>query len=281
MDNSNVSDKGKIIVLVIIILLALYAGGASYFYIKASKENTSMERRLKDLNQKAKDAERKVEKLSLEKQNIIEDNERLKTQAILNLDRQRQVAKDWEKDKNRLAEEEEKTVELEQELKKAKEELSGLRSSEKDSEQLKRKINRLESEKKIQEIRIEELKETLASNQERLKKEKVLFHYNLGVAYTQAGDYEAAISEYEKALKIDPDDANSHYNLGIIYDDYRKDPQKAIAHYQRFLELNPDFEDYYEVQIWIETLISQMETQTQNSIWDEEINIDKLGQKIY
>jgi len=69
--------------------------------------------------------------------------------------------------------------------------------------------------------------------------------------------------------------------LGIIYDDYRKDPQKAIAHYQRFLELNPDFEDYYEVQIWIETLISQMETQTQNSIWDEEINIDKLGQKIY
>jgi tetratricopeptide (TPR) repeat protein len=36
----------------------------------------------------------------------------------------------------------------------------------------------------------------------KLKQERVLYHYNLGVAYSQAKFYDEAIDEYEKSLKF-------------------------------------------------------------------------------
>ena len=39
-------------------------------------------------------------------------------------------------------------------------------------------------------------------------------HLNLGVAYWQQGRTDEAIREYQAALRINPNDAEAHYNLG-------------------------------------------------------------------
>jgi len=42
-------------------------------------------------------------------------------------------------------------------------------------------------------------------------------HHNLGVLAYQLGDMETAIAEFESALAIEPDDADTHYQLGAAY----------------------------------------------------------------
>ena len=45
---------------------------------------------------------------------------------------------------------------------------------------------------------------------------------------------------YRKALLANPNLANAHFELGLLYDDKLGDPIAAIYHYRCFLELQPD-----------------------------------------
>jgi tetratricopeptide (TPR) repeat protein len=49
-----------------------------------------------------------------------------------------------------------------------------------------------------------------------------------------------AIGHYEQALRIKPDYADAHYNLGVALEKLDRRPE-AIAHYQQALKLQPDF----------------------------------------
>jgi tetratricopeptide (TPR) repeat protein len=49
----------------------------------------------------------------------------------------------------------------------------------------------------------------------------------------------AAIESYEKSLSVDPDFAACHYNLASVYKIF-EDVEKAIYHYRRYVELEPD-----------------------------------------
>ena len=53
------------------------------------------------------------------------------------------------------------------------------------------------------------------------------------------GKIDAAIKEYERVLELRPNDPETHYNLGVLYDDYIKDREKALYHYQKYLAINP------------------------------------------
>lgn len=83
--------------------------------------------------------------------------------------------------------------------------------------------------------------------------EKKLFkqHYNLGLTYDYKGNYQEALKEYRKALQIKPYDPDTHYNMGIIYDDHLKDKKKAILHYQKYLKFSPDSAYRSQVKTWI------------------------------
>jgi len=56
---------------------------------------------------------------------------------------------------------------------------------------------------------------------------------------------------YGEALKRTPKDALIHYNLGALYSDYLKNPEKAIYHYRRYLDLNPRARDAAQVRSWL------------------------------
>ena len=76
-------------------------------------------------------------------------------------------------------------------------------------------------------------------------------HFNLAVAYDKTKMYKAEEREYLECLRLDPRDANVHYNLGILYDDKLKNDARAIKHYQKYLQLRPMGEDSEQVKEWI------------------------------
>ena len=62
-------------------------------------------------------------------------------------------------------------------------------------------------------------------------------HYRAGYRFFDEGDYDKAIEEYNKAIKIDPNHINSHLNLGEAY--YQKGMyEQAKKEYEYVLKLN-------------------------------------------
>jgi tetratricopeptide (TPR) repeat protein len=65
-------------------------------------------------------------------------------------------------------------------------------------------------------------------------------------------DFPAAAEFYKKALLINPEFANAHLELGLLYENKLTDPISAIYHYRRFLELRPDSDKKQVVEDFIE-----------------------------
>jgi tetratricopeptide (TPR) repeat protein len=65
-------------------------------------------------------------------------------------------------------------------------------------------------------------------------------HNNLGNALADQGQADAAVGEFQAAVRLKPDDAEAHNNLGMTLLD-QGHPPMAISHFQNALRLNPDF----------------------------------------
>lgn len=107
----------------------------------------------------------------------------------------------------------------------------------------------IEKEIKAEEDEIEQIE--IFEYEESSAQELLRQHYNLALAYDQNQQFDEAEAEYKKALKADPNDPDTHYNLGIIYDDYFQDKVRAIAHYEKYLEFRPGARDGGNVRSWI------------------------------
>jgi chromosome segregation ATPase len=82
-------------------------------------------------------------------------------------------------------------------------------------------------------------------------KEKLDMHYNMAAVYAREGKFEEAEQKYLHALRLNPLDADVHYNLGILYDDELNSPVKAVVHYRRYLKLNPHGAEADQVRDWL------------------------------
>ena len=67
-----------------------------------------------------------------------------------------------------------------------------------------------------------------------------LVHFNLGNAYTKSGRVDKAISEFEKALQLNPGHIRAHNNLGRLYA-MRGNFDEAIVHFKQALAINPRY----------------------------------------
>ncbi len=61
---------------------------------------------------------------------------------------------------------------------------------------------------------------------------------NWGVSLEKLGDKEKAASVYEKALSVQPNTPNAHYNLAVIY--WNRDWDKVVYHLRECLRLDPN-----------------------------------------
>jgi tetratricopeptide (TPR) repeat protein len=64
-------------------------------------------------------------------------------------------------------------------------------------------------------------------------------YYNLGCVYGNIDNHTKAIEAYKQAIRIDPDYANSHYGLGLAYNKLGFD-KDAIEEYKQAIRIDPD-----------------------------------------
>jgi len=82
-------------------------------------------------------------------------------------------------------------------------------------------------------------------------KERTDLLFNLGVMYTRAGMHRDAEKMFLKMLQVQPNAADVHYSLGILYDKNLGNKSKAQTHYKRFIELDPLSKDVDKVKLWL------------------------------
>ena len=59
----------------------------------------------------------------------------------------------------------------------------------------------------------------------------------LGIVERKLGKFSDAESAYLGAIAAEPNYAAAHLNLGVLYDLYLAEPQKALEQYERYLEI--------------------------------------------
>jgi tetratricopeptide (TPR) repeat protein len=73
----------------------------------------------------------------------------------------------------------------------------------------------------------------------KLNPRQPIFLNQLGVTYRQQGQFAKARDAYQRAIALDPGYAAAALNLGILYDLYLGDTQRALEQYARYLALTP------------------------------------------
>jgi len=81
--------------------------------------------------------------------------------------------------------------------------------------------------------------------------EPIPYHIGMARGYYRLGDYPRAVEMHQKALDLDPGNAEVCLQLGIIYDDNLKDKERAAVYYREFLRLAPDSEKARRVSEWL------------------------------
>ena len=79
-----------------------------------------------------------------------------------------------------------------------------------------------------------------------------LTYTELGIVYRQLGRFKDAESAYAEAIKIDPNYAPAHLNLGVLCDLYLQQPQRALEALERYMELSGNSDK--RVATWIAEL---------------------------
>lgn len=76
-----------------------------------------------------------------------------------------------------------------------------------------------------------------------------LVYYDMGKIYKNKGNPDKAVEMYNKAIEIDPAMSIAYYDLGIMYDSQRypkyNNPQRAISLLNTSIRLNPNYADAY------------------------------------
>jgi tetratricopeptide (TPR) repeat protein len=82
---------------------------------------------------------------------------------------------------------------------------------------------------------------------------------NRGLAYGQKGQYDQAISDFNKALEINPRDAEAYNNRGTAYG-RKGQNDEAISDYSKAIEIDPESVMAYNNRAWEYTLKGQYDS---------------------
>lgn len=98
--------------------------------------------------------------------------------------------------------------------------------------------------------------ETRIAHAAKLSPRSAVVMNELGRVRSKLQRHAAALQAYQRAIEFNPQHADAHRNLAILYDLHLNQPDKALTHYQRHAELNPEDK---VVQLWIAQIKHQQD----------------------
>jgi tetratricopeptide (TPR) repeat protein len=78
--------------------------------------------------------------------------------------------------------------------------------------------------------------------------------YNEAVIAIKNEEFKKAQTCLEEAVRLNPNDKDAYYNLGILYEVYLKDKREAVKCYLRYVLLEVDSQKAARVRLWLEGL---------------------------
>jgi len=202
--------------------------------------NVYLTGQLGQLNKMMQKAQEELAVMQAEREKVEKENERLQNDSVSYLSLSTKLQNDNETLQKNLKAFQQTISEKENDLRLLKSQLEETRG------ELKKSGNYVNTAEKAQ--------QGLLLLQKHIKQERAVYSYNLGVAYTGSGYYDEAIEAYQRSLELDPSNADAHYNLAVVYDTFRQDPEKAVEHYSKYLEIKPDAPEAGDIRAAIERL---------------------------
>lgn len=227
--------------LVILLVICLILGGANIFFFL---KNDDLDFRLQEAKDLAENVQGELDRNLEERESLIEATQKAEEEATLYFSANTRLKQEQEQLQKDLSQAQEKIKESEKELEKTSEKLQAAEKELSDTV-----IGQKDKSEKV-----ESLKERLLSLERKLSSERATYYYNLAVAYTKAKLHDEAIEAYLKSLEANPGNSEAHYNLGLLYEKVKNKPDKAVLHYKKYLEIQPQAEDREEVMKWIKKL---------------------------
>ena len=79
------------------------------------------------------------------------------------------------------------------------------------------------------------------------------FYFNRAIKKEDDGDYYGAISDYDKVIEINPNEANAYYNRGNIKGRDLKDYSGSLSDLNQAIEINPNNDQMYISRCLVKT----------------------------
>lgn len=240
--------QGKFIFLVTVIICFALLGGLIYFFL----QNNDLKLNGIESKNTMGAMEKEISRLSQEKKKLAKELDGLQENAIIITKSSTQLQDDKKTLEAQLTETQGLVEQKIAEMQEVNEQLKVLKKKfDQDSFQLTGKKESLVQENEALKGKVQEMTVTL-------RREKALYYYNLGVAYARAQLFEDAIASYQKSLALNSSNPEAHYNLGLLYDSLKRDPEVAALHYQKYLEFAPQADDREEVMMRISGLLTKI-----------------------
>lgn len=218
--------------------------GLSTSLVLLSSKKSELDRQLAQTKKLAKKMELDIAALNKEKEGLKQENDKLQADATSYIAINTRVSQEKEKLQEVLEKSQKAIIDKETNIERLKINLQKL------EKELQAKKG-MDAESGLEDA-VKKLEKKISGLEKQSVKDKAIFYYNLGVAYTQAKYYSEAIDSYEKSLKLDSANADAHYNLALIYGNAKEEPAKAAHHYRAYLKLRPNAPDKDEVEALID-----------------------------
>lgn len=88
---------------------------------------------------------------------------------------------------------------------------------------------------------VQPVKDDEEEGDEEEQKENADAYHKRGDTYDEKEEYDKAVADYNKAIELNPNDADAYYNRGVIYGD-KGEIDKAVGDLKRCIELSADAE---------------------------------------
>jgi tetratricopeptide (TPR) repeat protein len=101
----------------------------------------------------------------------------------------------------------------------------------------------------------------------RLRSEMVTLHYTTGINYNNLGKNEEALKAFLMALKLNPNHAESHFELARLYMEHLGDKESAVAHFRRYLRLRPEANNAERIKGWLLRTETELRAKKDQRSW--------------